>query len=94
MKKCLSVCLSALLVLSALAGALTGLTLAASAEEEISGVQTIEFARNGVGGSPYMSGLNTPVGYVFNVDPEKRLLQISIPEFATYNDNTNNVFKS
>ena len=89
MKKCLSVFLSALLILSALAGALMGLTLTASAEEEISGVQTIEFARDGVGGSPYMSGLNVPVGYVFKVDPEKRLLQISIPEFATYNNNTN-----
>ncbi len=88
MKKCLSLLLSALLLLTAMTGLLSGLTLIAAAED-LSGIQTIEFARNGVGGSPYMSGLNVPVGYAFKVDPEKRLLQISIPEFATYNNNTN-----
>ena len=88
MKKCLSVFLSTLLLLTTLAGLFSGLTLTAAAED-ISGIQTIEFARNGVGGTPYMSGLNIPVGYAFKVDPEKRLLQISIPEFATYSNNTN-----
>ena len=89
MKKLLSLTLTALLLLSTLTGALSGLTLTAAAEEDISGVREIEFARNGVGGTPYMSGLNNPVGYVFTLDPEVRLLKITVPDFATYSNNTN-----
>lgn len=89
MKKLLSLTLTALLLLSTLTGALSGLTLTAAAEEDISGVREIEFARNGVGGTPYMSGLNNPVGYVFTLDPEVRLLEITVPDFATYSNNTN-----
>ena len=90
MKKTLSLLLSALLLLTTLAGALSGMTLsAAAADDGISGVREIEFARNGTGGSPYMSGLNKPVGYVFTLDPEVRLLQITVPDFATYSNNTN-----
>ncbi len=85
MKKILSLLLAAVMLLSCLAG----ISLPVTAKEDISGVETISFARNGVGGSPYMSGLNKPVGYAFKVDPEKRLLSITIPEFATYNNNTN-----
>lgn len=81
--------LSLLLALLLLASCLAGMSIPAAAKEEISGVETISFARNGVGGSPYMSGLNKPVGYAFKVDPEKRLLSITIPEFATYSNNTN-----
>ncbi len=89
MKKILSLTLSALLLLTTLAGALSGMTLSAFAEEDLSGVREIEFAKNGVGGSPYMSGLNTPVGYAFTLDPELRLLEITIPDFATYSNNVN-----
>ena len=85
MKRFLSLILTAVMLLSCVAG----MSLPASAKEDISGVETISFARNGVGGSPYMSGLNRPVGYAFTVDSEKRLLSITIPEFATYNNNTN-----
>ncbi len=85
MKKFLSLLLSLLLLASCFAG----MSIPAAAKEDISGVETISFARNGVGGSPYMSGLNKPVGYAFRVDPEKRLLSITIPEFATYSNNTN-----
>ncbi|MBQ9150908.1 MAG: hypothetical protein IJX72_01560, partial [Clostridia bacterium] len=88
MKKALSFFLAVLLLTSCLAS-LTAVTAFAAEEEDISGVQTISFAKNGVGSSPYMSGLNNPVGYVFKLDPEKRLLNITIPEFATYNNNTN-----
>ena len=88
MKKTLSLLLSAILLLSTLAGALSGMTLFAAAED-ISGVREIEFARNGTGGSPYMSGLNNPVGYAFTLDPEVRLLEIKIPDFATYSNNVN-----
>ena len=88
MKKSLSLILSALLLLTALTGSLSGLILSAAAED-ISGVREIEFARNGTGGAPYMSGLNNPVGYVFTLDPEVRLLKITIPDFATYSNNTN-----
>ena len=88
MKKTLSLFLSALLLLTTLAGALSGMTFSAAAED-ISGVRVIEFARNGPGGSPYMSGLNNPVGYVFTLDPEVRLLEINIPDFATYSNNVN-----
>ena len=90
MKKTLSLLLSALLLLTTLAGALSGMTIsAAAADDGISGVREIEFARNGTGGSPYMSGLNNPVGYVFTLDPEVRLLKITVPDFATYSNNTN-----
>ena len=90
MKKTFSLLLSALLLLTTLAGALSGLTVtAAAADDGISGVREIEFARNGTGGSPYMSGLNNPVGYVFTLDPEVRLLEITVPDFATYSNNTN-----
>ena len=89
MKKLLSLFLSALLLLTALTGALSGMTLTAAAEEELSGIREIEFARNGVGGTPYMSGLNNPVGYVFTLDPSVRLLKITVPDFATYSNNVN-----
>lgn len=89
MKKLLSLALTALLLLSTLTGLLSGLTLTAAAEEDLSGIREIEFARNGVGGTPYMSGLNNPVGYAFTLDPEVRLLEITIPDFATYSNNTN-----
>ena len=90
MKKSLSLVLSALLLLTTLAGALSGMTLtAAAADDDISGVREIEFARNGTGGTPYMSGLNSPVGYVFTLDPEVRLLKITVPDFATYSNNVN-----
>ena len=85
MKRFLALLLTAVMLLSCL----TGLAIPATAGDDISGVETISFARNGVGGSPYMSGLNRPVGYAFTVDSEKRLLSITIPEFATYNNNTN-----
>ena len=88
MKKIFSLLLSALLLLTTLAGALSGMTFSAAAED-ISGVRVIEFARNGTGGSPYMSGLNNPVGYAFTLDPEVRLLEINIPDFATYSNNVN-----
>lgn len=88
MKKTLSLLLSAILLLSTLAGALSGMALFAAAED-ISGVREIEFARNGTGGSPYMSGLNNPVGYAFTLDDEVRLLEIKIPDFATYSNNVN-----
>lgn len=87
MKKFLSTLLAVLMLLSCLSG--LSVMTAFAKEEDISGIETISFSRNGVGGSPYMSGLNNPVGYVFTVDPEKRLLGITIPEFATYNNNTN-----
>ena len=91
MKKCLSLILSVLLLLTTVVGAMSGLTItaAATADDGISGVREIEFARNGTGGSPYMSGLNSPVGYVFTLDPEVRLLKITVPDFATYSNNTN-----
>ena len=89
MKKIFSLLLSALLLLTTLAGALSGMTFSAAAAEDISGVRVIEFARNGTGGSPYMSGLNNPVGYAFTLDPEVRLLEINIPDFATYSNNVN-----
>ena len=91
MNKCLSLILSVLLLISTFAGALSGMTLTASAAEDdgISGVREIQFARNGTGGSPYMSGLNSPVGYVFTLDPEVRLLKITVPDFATYSNNVN-----
>ncbi len=88
MKKCLSMLLAVLMLLSCLAS-LTAVTAFAAEEDEISGVQTISFSKNGNGGSPYMSGLNNPVGYAFTLDPEVRLLKISIPDFATYSNNTN-----
>ena len=74
MNKCLSLILSVLLLMTTFAGALSGMTLTASAAEDdgISGVREIQFARNGTGGSPYMSGLNSPVGYVFTLDPEDK----------------------
>ncbi len=89
MKKCLSLILTLLLVCTTIVGAFPALTLSIAAAEGISGVETIEFAKNGTGGSPYMSGLNNPVGYVFTVDASKRLLAITIPDFATYSNNTN-----
>ena len=92
MKRILSLILSILLLASCFSFlTLPALAVTGKAEktEGISGVREISFSRNGVGGSPYMSGLNTPVGYAFTLDPEVRLLQISIPEFATYNNNTN-----
>lgn len=89
MKKLLSLALTALLLLSTLTGLLSALTLTATAEEDLSGIREIEFARNGVGGTPYMSGLNVPVGYAFTLDPEVRLLEITVPDFATYSNNTN-----
>lgn len=89
MKKLLSLALTALFLLSTLTGLLSGLTLTAAAEEDLSGIREIEFARNGVGGTPYMSGLNNPVGYAFTLDPEVRLLEITVPDFATYSNNTN-----
>ena len=88
MKKLLSLALTALFLLSTLTGVLSGLTLTAAAED-LSGIREIEFARNGVGGTPYMSGLNNPVGYAFTLDSEVRLLEITIPDFATYSNNTN-----
>ena len=88
MKKALSLLLSTLLLLTTLAGALSGLTITAAAED-LSGIREIEFARNGTGGTPYMSGLNNPVGYVFTLDPSVRLLKITIPDFATYSNNDN-----
>ncbi len=88
MKRFLSLLLTAVLLLSCLSS-LGALAVFADGAEDISGVQTVSFAKNGVGSSPYMSGLNIPVGYAFKVDPEKRLLSISIPEFATYSNNTN-----
>ena len=88
MKSFLSLLLTAVLLLSCLSS-FGVLAVSADSTEDISGVQTVSFAKNGVGSSPYMSGLNVPVGYAFKVDPEKRLLSISIPEFATYNNNTN-----
>ena len=89
MKKLLSLALTALFLLSTLTGLFSCLTLTAAAEEDLSGIREIEFARNGVGGTPYMSGLNNPVGYAFTLDPEVRLLEITIPDFATYSNNTN-----
>ena len=89
MKKLLSLTLAALFLLSAMTGVLSGLTLNAAAEEDLSGIREIQFARNGTGGTPYMSGLNNPVGYAFTLDPEVRLLEITIPDFATYSNNTN-----
>ncbi len=93
MKKCLSLILTLLLLATTLIGAYPALTLpvmaAEGASKPISGTETIDFAKNGTGGSPYMSGLNNPVGYAFTVDASKRLLAITIPDFATYNNNTN-----
>lgn len=90
MKKLLSLTLTALLLLTTLAGALSGMILSTfAADDEISGIREIEFAKNGVGGSPYMSGLNNPVGYAFTLDPEVRLLEITVPDFATYSNNVN-----
>ena len=89
MKKLLSLALTALLLLSSVTGVLSGLTLTAAAEEDLSGIREIQFARNGTGGTPYMSGLNNPVGYAFTLDPEVRLLEITIPDFATYSNNVN-----
>lgn len=89
MKKLLSLTLAALFLLSAMTGVLSGLTLNAAAEEDLSGIREIQFARNGTGGTPYMSGLNNPVGYAFTLDPEVRLLEITVPDFATYSNNTN-----
>ena len=88
MKKLLSLTLTALLLLSSVTGVLSGLTLTAAAED-LSGIREIQFARNGTGGTPYMSGLNNPVGYAFILDPEVRLLEITIPDFATYSNNVN-----
>ena len=88
MKKLLSLALTALLLLSTITGVLSGLTLTAAAED-LSGIREIQFARNGTGGTPYMSGLNNPVGYAFTLDPEVRLLEITIPDFATYSNNVN-----
>ena len=84
MKRILSLILAAVMLVSCLSGMAFG-----SAAADISGVRTISFAKNGTGGTPYMSGLNVPVGYVFTLDEEMRLLSISIPEFATYSNNTN-----
>lgn len=97
MKKQLSLFLASLLLLTTLVSLFTGLsglsTLPAltvsAAEEELSGIRRIDLSRNGVGGTPYMSGLNKPVGYAFTLAPEVRLLEITIPDFATYNNNTN-----
>ena len=89
MKKILSLTLSALLLLTALLGVLSGMTLTAAAEEDLSGIRKIEFSRNGVGGTPYMSGLNVPVGYAFTLDEDVRLLEITVPDFATYSNNVN-----
>ncbi len=89
MKKLLSLTLTVLLLLTTLAGTLSGMSLSVFADDEISGIREIEFAKNGVGGSPYMSGLNNPVGYAFTLDPEVRLLEITVPDFATYSNNTN-----
>ncbi len=89
MKKCLSIFLTLFLLATTLIGAYPALTLSAFAAEGISGIETIDFAKNGTGGSPYMSGLNNPVGYAFTVDASKRLLTITIPDFATYSNNTN-----
>ena len=86
MRRILSVIVAAVMLMSCLSGMMFSTV---AAEEEISGVQTVSFSKNGVAGSPYMSGLDNPVGYVFKLDGEKRLLSITIPEFATYNNNTN-----
>ena len=97
MKRTLSLLLALLLLLPCLCaavlpvGAEANVTARQTAEktEGISGVREISFSKNGVGGTPYMSGLNSPVGYAFTLDPEVRLLQINVPEFATYSNNVN-----
>lgn len=93
MKRTLSLLLALLLIIPCLCATILPVwaeaAVTAEQTEGISGVREISFSRNGISGAPYMSGLNTPVGYAFTLDPEVRLLQISIPEFATYNNNTN-----
>ncbi|MBQ7378570.1 MAG: hypothetical protein IJW70_02680 [Clostridia bacterium] len=84
MKKTLSFLLSALLLLG-----LIGSFSVVHASDADSGVETLSFAKSGSSGTPYMSGLNTPVGYRFTVDPAKKLLQINVCDFATYSNNTN-----
>ena len=61
----------------------------AYADTPDSGVEVIGFDKNGSTGTPYMSGLNVPVGYRFTVDESKKLLQINVVDFATYSNNTN-----
>ncbi len=58
-------------------------------EEDVSGRETVSFSKNGIGGNPYTSGLNNPMGYYFKLDESKRLLSINVNEFATYNTNVN-----
>ena len=69
--------------------ALSCTCFAAYAEQTDSGIETLSFAKSGSSGTPYMSGLNVPVGYRFTVDPAKKLLQINVNDFATYSNNQN-----
>lgn len=66
-----------------------GAMTVAYADGTDSGVEVIAFDKNGSTGTPYMSGLNVPVGYRFTVDESKKLLQINVVDFATYSNNTN-----
>ena len=59
------------------------------ADQADTGIETLSFSKNGSSGTPYMSGLEVPVGYKFTVDPAKKLLQIDVCDFATYNNNVN-----
>ena len=76
-------------LLTMLIAALLGTSFSIFADQSDSGVETLSFAKNGSSGTPYMSGLNIPVGYRFTVDPAKKLLQINVCDFATYSNNTN-----
>ncbi len=87
MKKFVCLTLAFIMLLSCMTW-FAGFSLTADAEEN-SGVETISFSKGGAGGNPYMSGLNNPVGYAFTLDSEKKLLSITINDFATYSNNVN-----
>ena len=99
LKKPLALALSCLLTLSCLCGLCVSSVSAdelpdvdapsfLTDDEHDTGFETIDFAKNGMEGSPYCDG-HSPFGYYFRLDESKKLTQISVTDHATYSSNVN-----